>query len=828
MSKTFCFKLPDAECDSCIQAVENVLSDTFLNHPWLKIEPFSRSAFNQTITVTVADNEHSDQEISDLLINAIKEVQPNCSEIVGQEKNIPSEKSNIRSHLIKGVIGTVVGLGIILLVLIGVVLPPVVMYLLMGGSALLTFILGAESYYQGMVKLIKAKTLTTDMLFTISTLTVIGMSIAGIFLPGTVPMMMETGLLIFGFHHIGKAVKASVKEQMVKGLSFKNRAVRQVKKWIEHNRAWEECAVENLAIGDIIQVKGGDTIPVDGVCESDNGSVFNTTKTGSTIPVVIKRGQTILSGMEVLKDIEYIDLKVTKLLENSYLARLDEKIARTNREKLSEKSLIEVTTSKILQYFIPTVLVIALVSGIIIGAVLSPGLAIQCVATVLVSACPCILGLMTPLAVKIGMVKALENGVQFKSSRTLEDASNIDVVVFDLNGTLTTGVQTVTDCIFLNHDTPAQEIFACLYAIEEGLQRPIANAIRAYAGSKLTDKFFGVETDKRDLSHHSGVKAIVNGVDYLVGNEDFLTHHGIQIPNIAFNPSQDEQIIYFIKNRVVVGYVKIKDPLREDARFTISELNRMRKKVHICTGANIEVAKRYAQALGISPENIAANRVSESDNPDDQTKTDYINELKAQGKHVAMVGDAGNDALSIAASHFGIAVNSGDEITKDNAGALIHNTSLLPVVTALTVAEETIWSVKQNLVISLVYNMTVILLACGILVAIGFALNPAIGVALMVLQMALVLLNQYRIKCQELNHLKRYEAEQNKYESNQSTYQSCFQNGLVPQPQSELDLTARSLPGYQQVVSQQGVEGPGNFPETLQLQRNPDCNMKIN
>jgi Cu2+-exporting ATPase len=212
--------------------------------------------------------------------------------------------------------------------------------------------------------------------------------------------------------------------------------------------------------------------------------------------------------------------------------------------------------------------------------------------------------------------------------------------------------------------------------------------------------------------------------------------------------------------------------------------------------------------LGIPPENIAANRVSESDNPDDQTKTDYINELKAQEKRVAMVGDAGNDALSIAASNFGIAVNSGDEITKDNAGALIHNASLLPVVTAFTVAEETIWSVKQNLVISLVYNMTVILLACGILVAIGFALNPAIGVALMVLQMTLVLLNQYRIKCQELNHLKRYEAEQTKYGSNQSTYQNCLQNGLVPQPQSELDPTIKSELGlgYQQVVSQQGVE----------------------
>jgi P-type Cu2+ transporter len=809
MSETFHFSLPGITCINCIIPVEDALRKCTS----IKIESFSSDVFGKTITITVADAQNTHQEISSILKTIIEGVGVDCSEIIDTENLyiLPTEqdislesslrtvqgkkarvkKKVVRQHLIKGILATVFGIGLIALTLSGFGLPLIAIYILLGASSLLTLILGAESYYEAIKKLIKAKTLTMDALFTVSTLVVIGASIASIFFPWF-PMMLEGGLLIFGFRHIGKAIEESIKEKISSRVAFKDRSVSKVQKLVQQDEiyAWEEYPITELQIGDIIRVKHGDVVPVDGTCENDNTSIYTTIKTGSTIPMTITRGEEILAGMIVPDDVEYINIKIEKLPNQSYLARLDDKVIQAN----TEKAPIETVTNKILQYFVPAVLVLAAISGIAIGVVFNPALAIQCAISVLIAACPCILGFITPLAIKIGISKSLENRVQFKSGKALQIASNIDTVVFDLNGTLTRGVPIVTSHqIIPDRNTSPQEFFTCLALIEKESQHPIAKAIHTYAASEVSTrtnmKVYGI-----DLKDNSGIKGKIEDNEYLIGNKIFLNHNQIDYSDIDITINGGEQIIYCVKNKKIIGYVKITDPLREDAIFTITELKRMGIDSHISTGTDIDTAKYFAKVLRIPEANIFANAVGASDNENEHTKTSYNERLKAQNKRVAMVGDAANDALAIANSDFGIAVKSNyvDVMTQQEAGAVISTSELLPVVTIFAVAKETVRSIKVNLLSSLTYNMIILLIAGGVLVGIGFALNPAIGVALMVLQTALVLLYQYRIKCRELPHLKRYQEEQAKKTPDLPTYKKFMQNGLRMQKNPELTVSLES------------------------------------
>lgn len=791
MPKTFRFNVPDIVCESCIQTIESLV-----NGSGLTIESFAGNAIEKTVTITVAEDGRSEKELGDKLQNEIKE----CFETVelinadndvivpadqvsettplvttSSGKKVKAKKRSIRSHIIKGVIGLAIGVGLMAITLSSIVLPPVAMFVLMGVSAVATFAIGADSYLSAAKKLFKAKTLTMDALFAVSTIAIVGVSIASMFLPG-LPMMMEAGLLIFGFRHIGKAIEESISEKVTSGLTFKDRAVARVEKWIEVDgiSTWDECDISVLAIGNVIRVKRGEVIPVDGECESEETSIYKTIVTGSTIPVIIKRGEKILAGMKVPDDVDYIDIRVKRLPAESYLARLDQKISQAN----SEKAPLETVANKILQYFIPAIFVIALAVGIGFGVGASLALGIQAAATVLVSACPCTLGFITPLAVKIGMSKALESGVQFKNGKALQSANDIDTVVFDLNGTLTTGVPVVTDHQIV-HGQSAQDFFASLALLEKEAKHPIAKAIYSYARDKSSASL-DVDISDVDQSNHSGIKAKIKGEECLVGNKNFLLENDIDCSGVHVETNPSEQVIYFVKNKKITGYVKIKDPLRNDAKLTIAELKRMGKDVHICTGADQDTAKRYAAELGIPDKNVFSNCVAVADHASDRTKSSYIQRLQENKKRVAMIGDAANDALAITNSDFGIAVqsDSGDEITQEQAGAVVGNSSLMPVVTAFAVAKQTVSNIKQNLLFSLGYNM--VILGVGIaLVAVGMAINPAIGVALMVIQTVLILANQYRIKRQELEHTKRFEEMQRFNASINSSHKNLHKNGLM-------------------------------------------------
>jgi Cu2+-exporting ATPase len=685
-------------------------------------------------------------------------------------------------NLILGIIGTLVGAGLIAISLSGLALPLIALYALVGGGSLLTLILGAGAYRDAAKKLVKARTLTMDSLFVVSTLTIIAVSIASFFVPW-LPMMLESGVLIFGFRHLGKAIEESLKSKVTKKVSYADSACKKVQRKIPNTDEWEVCLTKDIQVGDTIRVIEHDTIPVDGTCLMPSVDVGTECINGQTTPAQLSQGSAIYAGMTVPDGVSFIEIQVTKIAADSYLAEQE----KQRHRYASEQAPIQHIADKIQNYFIPAMFVLAAVAGTLIGVFLNPALAIQCVTSLLVSACPCTLGFITPLAVKIGLEKAKqkEHGIHFRSAESMQSASNIDVVVFDLNGTLTMGAPEVVQHVLLDRSINEEMLFRIIHAMESQSteeNRPkhaVAAALERYAETQC-NKTTAIQLEHKDVSHHAGMAATIQGEQYLIGNGTFLRDHGIPFEVIETAPT--EQITYIVKNGLVVSYFKLKETLRPDAKFTIDELKRMGKEVHLCTGASAETAAAYARELGVALENIKANC---DERTPENSKANYIQSLKQNGKRrVAMVGDAGNDGLAIARSDFGVAMKKSASlhpVVESAAGAVLHRESLLPVVSTFAIAQQAITNIKRNLIISLSYNLAIVVVTATLLATIGFVLNPAIGVALMVLQSSIILgINLYMKKRQGLPHMDRYHEMQKKNEkSPSSSYRRFHEHGLA-------------------------------------------------
>ncbi len=576
-------------------------------------------------------------------------------------------------------------------------------------------------------------------LYTISSLAIIGISIASLFVPG-LPMMLESAPLVLGFWHLGEAIEHTLLEKINKKLDIRDCVSETI---LLKDGGQREIPVKQLIPNDIIIINAGQVIPVDGVLTQP--ALLHTTRVdGSPYLKQFNPGDAVKAGMCLANHLTQIEMRVKKTHQNSYLSLIAKNINKAN----DEKAPVELFANKILKYFVPGLLAVALVSGIVVGLLFSPALAIQCVISVLVSACPCVLSIITPMAVRIGMKKASEQGVHYKDGKTLQAASYIDTVVFDLNGTLTEGEVSVND---LKMDYKNKGLLKYFAFLEGKSAHPVAVKIKKYIEQEnvvVVDEPF--EVSSIDTSHHSGIKGIISGETFMIGNTDMLRANGIENINAPYDDVKNGTI-YMVRGKELVGQISLTDHLRQDAIATVKHLQLMKKQVHICTGADQTTAQQYAQLLGISNDNIFANTVGVAATHNEVSKESYIRKLQRKGRRVAMVGDAANDLPAIACSDLGIAVKSniGDALTEQHAGIVVQQGLLFPIAKGFDVASKTKKNIFQNLFVSLTYNSLITLVASGLFVALGFALNPVIGVALMVVESAIVLANLYRLKLEE-------------------------------------------------------------------------------
>jgi Cu2+-exporting ATPase len=602
-------------------------------------------------------------------------------------------------------------------------------------NALVTIYLGLNVYRSAWHAL-KEKKIVMTTLYSISTLSILAVSISSLIFPW-LPMMSETAPLILGFWHLGEFLE----NQMVNKINHQLDVRDCLEPVVVKKGELLKTPIQHLKPSDKIILSAGHVIPVDGVL-SNGAFLFTTRVDGSPEAKWFPAGSEVKSGMTLSHFNSKIEITVTKSYEDSYLSLVAKNINRAHQEKAP----IEQLADKVLSYFIPALVSIAILSGIIIHHFFGPALAIQCVISVLVSACPCALSLITPMAVKIGMSKASEHGVVFKNSKDLQAAATIDHVVFDLNGTLTEGRISIS-----NLHVTDERYLSVIDALESHANHPVSDSICSYIKQLPSFAPQAIEFEEIDNSHHSGIRGKI-GADWLmIGNTEMLKDH--QIP-FYLNPNSRPYSLYIVLNQTIIGHIETEDPLRVDAVETVQKMKELGKTIHICTGASQGDAEKYAAVLGIETTHICANTVGAASDLLKRTKTDYIQQLQQQGYHVAMVGDAANDIAAISSANIGIAVHSeiGDKLTTELASIVIQKGHLLPIVTALDVAQKTSHNIFQNLMVSLGYNTCITLVAAGLFLSAGFALNPVLGVLLMIMESSIVFANLYRFKYQEIIH----------------------------------------------------------------------------
>ncbi len=503
-----------------------------------------------------------------------------------------------------------------------------------------------------------------------------------------------------------------------------------------------EIGVNDVKHGDLIIVKPGAKIPVDGVLTEGTSFVDESMVTGEPMPAQKKIGDSVVSG--TLNTSGSFTFKATKVGSETLLAQ----IIKMVEEAQGSKAPIQALADKISSIFVPVVLVIAFLTlgtWLIVGSQylgFSQALSFGLVSFVgiLVIACPCALGLATPTAIIVGVGKGAKEGILIKDAATLEKLHKVDIVIVDKTGTITIGKPTLVDIQNFSN-LKDDELVSILASLEKKSEHPIAHAIVNYAQEKnilLSDSsnFEGIQG--------KGLKGTIKGSEYFVGNAKLMKELGV-----AFDASKIEQFTLQGKTPVilatkekVMGFVMVADEIKPESKQAIANLHKLGIKVVMLTGDDERAAKHMASLVGI--DDVVAHVLP-------QDKLAKIKELQSQGRIVAMAGDGVNDAPALAQADVGIAMGTGTDVAIESAGITLLGGDISKLVKAIKLSKMTMRGIKQNLFWAFIYNIVGIPLAAGALYPIfGWLLSPVFAGFAMAMSSVSVVSNSLRIKAMKL------------------------------------------------------------------------------
>ena len=478
-----------------------------------------------------------------------------------------------------------------------------------------------------------------------------------------------------------------------------------------------QVTINEIQKGDTVVSKPGEKIAVDGTVINGKTHTDESFITGESKPVSKKIGDTVIAGS--INYDGYIEYKAEKIGRDSSISNIVKMVV----EATNTKAPIARIADKISGYFVPTIFLISLIS-FVLNFVITKDInqSILALVSVLVVACPCALGLATPLAMVVAIGNCSKRGILVKSSETLEAINKVDIIVFDKTGTLTTGKMSIADGIY-NKDT-----LKILKSLEKNSNHPLAKSI--YNDEK--DVF---EVQEFEEVPGLGVKGIINGKQYYAGNYKYVEKMNVENTlkknEIEF-ASKGESIVYLFDEKEALLLIGLADTVKKDIKGTIKELEKLNKKIVMLTGDNEKTASAIAKQIGI--ENIISNV-----NP--EQKLEKIKELN-KNNNVAMVGDAINDSPSLKSATVGISVENGTDISADSADVILLNENMNNIVKIFNIGKRTIRIIKENLFWALFYNICMIPLATGLL---PIALNPMIASLAMTLSSLTVVLNSLRL-----------------------------------------------------------------------------------
>jgi len=559
---------------------------------------------------------------------------------------------------------------------------------------------------------LRNKSLTMDVMYSMGIGVAFGASVLGTFeiVLTHVFLFYETAVLLATFLTVGRYLEAKAKGKTsdaikkLAGLQVKTALIIRDEKEIE-------VSIEDVQVDDVVFVKPGEKIPVDGVVLSGESYIDESMVTGEPLPVVKNEGSMVIGG--TLNTNSVLRVKATKIGKDTLLAQIIKLVEQAQGSKPPVQRIADTAVS----YFIPVVLTIAVVSFLVWYVLLGMPLlfSLSVLISILVIACPCALGLATPTAVTVGIGRGAELGILIKNGEALEVSEKITTMVFDKTGTLTKGKPEVTDIVGIEmKDTQVLELAA---SVENNSLHPLAQAIV----NKAKERNLSLQnTSGFDTFAGKGVQATVNGTLVLIGNRLVFKEQGIVIPTkveemLGGLESKGKSVMFVAYDQKLVGLIGIADVVKETTASAMQQLKQMGLRLVMITGDNAQTAQAIAQQIGIDV--VRAEVLP-------QEKANEVKKLQAAGEVVAFVGDGINDAPALAQADVGIAIGSGTDVAIESGEIVLVKNDLLDSVAAVQLSRKVMARIKQNLFWAFAYNTALIPVAAGVLSFFGVTFRP--------------------------------------------------------------------------------------------------------
>jgi Cu+-exporting ATPase len=542
----------------------------------------------------------------------------------------------------------------------------------------------------------------------------------------------ETGAMILTLITLGRFLEARSKNKTSEAISRLLDLAPKTAFVIREGQE-QEIPVEHIVVGDIIVVRPGQSVPVDGIIIEGSSAVDQSALTGESIPVEKRVGDRVVSG--TINKVGFFKFRAEKVGEDTTLAQ----IIRLVEEASASKAPIAKLADEISGIFVPIVILIAAAAAVVwlaFGA--GAAFALSIGISVLVISCPCALGLATPVAIMVGTGQGAANGILIKSAEALETAHKVDTVVLDKTGTITEGRPKVTDVVVTGALTEV-DFLTIAASMESSSEHPLAEAIQAKAAEmgiepKPTQAFAAVPG--------RGIVAEIDGQRYIGGNLALMEEH--QIDTSAWQDlsrrlaEEGKTPLYFANDKRLLGIIAAADVIKSTSKQAVDQLKAKGITVVMLTGDNKRTAAAIQRQLGL-------DQVTAEVLPQDKEKV--IRELQQSGRRVAMVGDGINDAPALARADVGIAIGAGTDVAIESADIVLVRSDLQDAVTALELSRATVRNIKQNLFWAFFYNILGIPLAAGVFYPFfGWTLSPMIGAAAMSLSSVFVVSNALRLR----------------------------------------------------------------------------------
>ena len=612
-------------------------------------------------------------------------------------------------------------------------------WLLVGLLTLGVMVFSGKHFYTGAWQSFKNHSANMDTLIALGTGTAWFYSMVVVFAPEAVPEMarhvyFEATAMIIGLINLGLALELKARgrtsEAIKRLIGLQPKTARVIRDGIE-----VDIPIDQVLLNDVVRVRPGEKISVDGEVIEGHSAIDESMLTGEPMPVEKTVGAEIVAG--TINKTGSILFKATRVGKDTALAQIINMVKRAQNSKPPIGRMADVISA----YFVPVIMIIAVASALIwlnFGPDPVIAYAIISATTVLIIACPCALGLATPMSVMVGVGKAAEAGVLIRNGEALQTASKISAMILDKTGTITLGAPKVTDVI-LAGEFDEDTVLRLAATLESGSEHPLAMAI--VESAQESGLSMGKVSNFKAIAGH-GVQAEMDGKTLLFGNEKLMHEQGIELGDFvakaqALAAEAKTPMFFAIDNKFAV-IIAVADPIKEDSIAAIKRLQNNGIRVVMLTGDNRDTAKAVAKKVGITE--FFAEVLPEQ-------KSEKVQELQMQGEIVGMTGDGINDAPALAIANVGFAIGTGTDVAIESADITLMRGSLHGLADAIAVSKATLTNIKQNLFGAFIYNVAGVPFAAGILYPFfGLLLSPVIAGAAMAFSSLTVVTNANRLR----------------------------------------------------------------------------------